>query len=352
MERPVLEVIDVNVGANVVPHEQFLRARNPRDFKPMPFNNPQQLPTTFQDARVAWRQSLRVKAQNLTLIEDNGIEPDVRVLPSELDLIPNTNQNSQLDRIADVLNRKAFTSGRKFMYFQATPSLEAQIAIGSAVEFQLDVQGLRRIQVLDSSNKEVASVQIPITSLLSRQQRSIRFDPKISNPRAERYELKAFDALGNQILTSYRFITFVVGPDRFLSVPATPLTLQTNATYAAIIDQTPSQGWRAEGSRLTIPNQYATSIDTSASFFFKASAKPVTVAINGKYATESGYDFLTVSYKDTAETKVLSRVSGNGTFPTPFTFTPKGDFSLSLQFTSDVEVSGEGITIESITVSA
>jgi hypothetical protein len=179
----------------------------------MPFNNARQLPTTHQDARVAWRQSLRVKAKNLTLIEDNGVEPDVRVLPTELDLIPNTNQNSQLDRIADVLNRRAFTSGRKFMYFQATPSLRADVSVGSAVEFQLDVQGLRRIQVLDASNKEVASLQVPITSLLSRQQRSIRFDSQVNAPRAERYEIKAFDALGNQILTTYRFITFVPRPE-------------------------------------------------------------------------------------------------------------------------------------------
>jgi hypothetical protein len=106
------------------------------------------------------------------------------------------------------------------------------------------------------------------------------------------------------------------------------------------------------GAQLTIPSQYAPSIDSSASYYFKAVSKPVNVAINGKYAVENSFDFLTISYKDTTGTRTLSRLSGNGTIAAPFTFTPQGDFTLTLQFTSDPEESGEGITIESISVSA
>jgi C-terminal processing protease CtpA/Prc len=99
-------------GANVVEHESFLFRSNPVDFISMPFSA--RLPNARQDLRVAWRQSIRVKAKNNTLIEDNGITPDELYRLNELDLIPNTGVNSQYDRIADSLNRKALVSGRKF----------------------------------------------------------------------------------------------------------------------------------------------------------------------------------------------------------------------------------------------
>jgi hypothetical protein len=318
----------------------------------MPFNNPEQLRTGAQDARVAWRQSIRVKRKNNTLIEDNGVPTDIRVLPTELDIIPNTQLNSQLDRIADNLNQKAVSSGRRSMYFQTTPSFDASVTIGTAVEFQLDIQGLKRIQVLDIGKNQVAFLEVTNNQLMRRQQRSIRFPLTATQTGIVRYEIIAFDNFGKQILTTFRFIDVVPPRSSFATLSAQPMLLDARSTNLFITERgTTTAGWKKEGTKLVISPQYEINLDSTASFYMTSTNTPVAVTITGQYASEETFDFLTLSYKDARNSTELFKVSGKGQLNQSFTFSPQGDFVIDVKFTSDGAVSDDGVTIDSVQIS-
>ncbi|KAI8904316.1 ClpP/crotonase-like domain-containing protein [Gorgonomyces haynaldii] len=90
-------------GANVVSYNDFLSIAvltTPNPFPDVPFSAV--MPNARQDFTVAWRQMVRIGANNGKVIEDFGVSADVVVRPGMSDIL-NSNSKTQWDRIASRL---------------------------------------------------------------------------------------------------------------------------------------------------------------------------------------------------------------------------------------------------------
>jgi hypothetical protein len=86
-----VEVLNINIGdANLVEWGSFLSLASPQYFPMPPYytNQSETESTATPDARVGWRDTIRV-GKNIELpIEDLGIKSEMIVRPTRLDLQP------------------------------------------------------------------------------------------------------------------------------------------------------------------------------------------------------------------------------------------------------------------------
>jgi hypothetical protein len=325
-----------------------------------------------QDARVSWRQIVRVKKNAGKLIEDNGIEAEKIYRPVQADLQPNTSSNSQYDRIADDLSRQALLSGKKFMYFLTTPDLFTRGQLGVAASFDFELQGLRRVEITDENGVKRGELTVGPFDLLRRTQRQIRFAPGVTEPSLVQYNIKAFDALGRQQMNTFRSIRFFPNTVDFLQVRAgtSEKVAFGQVKYAAQFDSKPIRegklGWNVVDGKLRLGDgqQYRDDVDTSITFFVNSALPTFKVAVKATYQTEVDYDFVQIGFVSRGQTTQFltsvnggsgarqDGISGQGVIDQTFTVTATGEVEVFIRFVSDGAVTDVGATIESLTISA
>ncbi|KAJ3336539.1 hypothetical protein HDU91_001750, partial [Kappamyces sp. JEL0680] len=148
-------------GANVQEYSSFFTLADPLDFPPMPYST---YTLARQDARIGWRQTLRVGPKyDGVLIEDLGVVADYTFRPSVADVLPGATSSSQYDAIADVLSLEWSTSDFLVQPVQQPPP---SVMIGSPLTFVFELMGVKEVQAFDSQGLALGSpIVIPDTSL-------------------------------------------------------------------------------------------------------------------------------------------------------------------------------------------
>ena len=306
-------------GANVVEYGDFLSVVASEYFPKFP--NADISESGPLNARVSWRQSIRVGTNYGGIIEDDGIVADVQMIrPSELDLIPGTTSNSQYDFISDQLRKIGKKNGKYGRYFQATPESFAEFNLGQPLVFNVDVKGVSKIQIFDSSNQPVGTPLV-LTEKEKRQQRQIRVDPKLDRASYKTYQIRGYDESNAMIFTTSRTI-------RFLPSPATHLNISNKGNMTLDLNNGPEMaqydlhtprglGFVANGTDMQVGGtgaNYANNVDTQRSFFINCQDGGFNVHVRGVYDTELKFDYLHVGYKqDTKVVEFLKTPSGNST---------------------------------------
>jgi hypothetical protein len=323
-------------GANVVTLNGYLFPANDVDFTRMPFYR--ELGSSLaQDARVAWRQTIRVKKNDMVLIEDNGVPTEQIVRPTRLDLIPTAEGNSQFDRIADDLKSGGFFSGKSFMYLSVDPAND-QYAFPGAINFDFETQGIRRIEV--TKDREVlGELQVNLLQIAKRQNRQIRFDPKITDVAVYKFTIKGYDVWNNLVFSTNRFVNGLPPLSNFLAIKAgasLPLQLDESSIYGYQIEKgAPGRKWtkNADGSIQIV--DYIDDVNNQMSYFLDNSGKSLKVSVDADYVTEEDYDFLIFAYRVGNEVKELKRFSGTGKVAEEFEVPATGQIELMVSFFSD-----------------
>ncbi|KAJ3340454.1 hypothetical protein HDU91_000855, partial [Kappamyces sp. JEL0680] len=209
-------------GANVVTYSTYLQVANPLAFKPFPYvTKPDSTPL---EARVGWRQSVRVGTHDGGLIEDDGIAADANcgnVLPNTADLLAGSFSSTQYQVIADKLKAIGDKNGKNSLFFQATPDLFSESLLGVPSVFSLDIAGVSKVQVYTDGKPLGNGLTIPD---LKRQKIDYSFDPKFTQVAYKTLELRAFGAKNEDLFQTKRTV-------RYLPSKAGYLTLQDNTVY-------------------------------------------------------------------------------------------------------------------------
>jgi hypothetical protein len=207
--------------------------------------------------------------------------------------------------------------------------------------------------------------------LLKKQVRQIRFPSTATEPSITRYNIKAFDALGRQQITTYRTVRFLPSTINYLQImPGNniPLDFKTLPKYAAQYDDKiiKGLGWNLVNGTLRVGDgvQYKENVDTKISFFANTKATTVNIQVKATYESEENFDYLQIGFTKNSNTTHFLRstnsetgtpvdgVSGKGVIDQVFTAQVSGEFEIFARFISDGGVISVGATIESITVSA
>jgi hypothetical protein len=328
--------------------------------------------SAVQNARVGWRELIRVKKNNNVRIEDLGIAADKIFKPIQADLQPNTDSNSQYDRIAADLNRIAVTSGKKNLYFATNPAFVINGQLGDAASFDFDIRGLSRIEIIDENGSKKAELSVGASDLPKRQQRQIRFNPDIKEPTVVKYNIRAFDARGRQHMNTFRIVRFLPNSGDFLQIRADTVEKVAfgSAKYYAQFDakniREGKLGWNLVNGAYQVADgvQYQDNVESTLSYFVNSALPSFKVAVKASYETELDYDFIQIGYvRNGVTTQFLTSVnqetsapqngvSGKGVIDQTFTVTGTGTIEVFIRFISDAGVTDVGATIESITFSA
>jgi hypothetical protein len=323
-------------GANVVSVNGNLIFANKVDFTLMPFYL--ELGNTLaQDARIAWRQSIRVKKNDMVLIEDNGIPTEQIVRPTRLDLIPTAEGNSQFDRIADDLKSGGFFSGKSFMYLSVDPAND-QYASPGVFKFDIETQGIRRIEVT-KDGEVLGELQVDLLQIAKRQNRQISFDPKITDIAVYKFTIKGYDVKNNLVFSTNRFLNGLPPLSNFLTIQAgasLPLQLDESSTYGYQFEKGfPGRKWtkNPDGSIQIV--DYDDNVNNQMSYFLYNNGKSLKVSVDADYVTEEGVDFLIFAYRVGKEVKELTRFAGTGKVAEEFEIPATGQIELMVSFFSD-----------------
>jgi hypothetical protein len=321
-------------GANVVSVNGFLAPANTRDFTTMPFY--EQLDRIAQDARVAWRQTVRVKKNAGLLIEDFGVESDKIIRPSRLDLIPTAEGNSQFDRVADELSNGGLFGGKTRLQLQVNPSKQLFAGQG-VVTFDIETQGIKKIEVL-KGQELLAELQIGLLQLGQLQNRQIRFDPKITEVTQYKYTIKGYDVWNNLVFSTVRIINGLPPLSSYLNLKtgSQQLQLDESSGYAYQVEKgVTGRKWtkNAEGGIQIV--DYVDNVNNQMSYYLVSPSKSVSIQVEADYVTEFEYDFLIFGYRVGNDVVELKRFSGSGNVAETFTITPTAEFEFYIQFFSD-----------------
>lgn len=321
-----------------------------------------------QDARVSWRQSVRVGLHKGDLIEDDGISADVPFIrPTQLDLIPGSSSNSQYDFIADSLATIGSKNGQNGRYFLVTPEGSSTASIGLPLVFSFDIAKVAKVQIYKSGTALGSPL---VVGDQSRHTRQMQFDPKVTSAGTVVFEIRAYDSRGNDLFSTFRTFRFTPNPADFLQLTAKS-TLKVDLASGKEIAQfdlsgtTASNGFNANGTNLQIGNgiSYDNNLDTQRSFFISSSV-PFSAHVKATYSTEIGCDYFFIGYNNKSGTVQfltglntnvkppipIPAVSGNGTIDQTFSI-PAGDVEFFFRFTSDPAVSFSGVLITDLTFS-
>jgi hypothetical protein len=352
-------------GANVYEVKEFFGDVVPRFFPPFPYQ--QQLGEYSQDFSIPWRQTIRTGKNKGKLIEDAGVKADIVVRPTIADILPNSTTYSQYERIAEELNKQARASGKDSMYFRTLQDLRSDVAMGSKITFDLEIQGISRVVAYDDRQKELSSLSIKQSERSKKQSTKFSFDHRLKIGTIAYLNLKAFDASNRQLFTTNRIVRIIPQSKSFLKLAAgvsTAVNLK-GVPYAAQFDSSPGNGWTFRSGRLTIGDgkQYLNDVDSSLIYFVNT-AVPFKIAIDATYHTELDFDFFKVGYvKDGVTTQLLTSkvqdtdddqdgISGSGSLKQTFEIPAIGEVEIFVQFISDSLTTDVGATINSISFSA
>jgi hypothetical protein len=331
-----------------------------KSFPPFPYP---ELKNGKPDARIAWRQAVRVKEGNGFLIEDYGIETDFVVQPTLNDLLDIANSTTVYDVIADRLNFFSTILGKAGLNFKATPELQADFPLGSPIEMTLETSGIQNVAVFSSQGQRLTRLDVSNVTELTRRPLTFNFDaPK---PGIYRFQLQGYDPRGQSVFTTYR---------NFRIIPATRLPISSGITqldfvgnYSGVFDVRTrvGDGWNRNATSLRIGNgtQYKGNVDSTTSWFLlpPEGTMQLQVRLVAEYDTEAGYDFLSFGYADQfgvyqlligrdAEGGEVDAVSGKGTIDETYLINYEGNPELFIRFVSDPQTNGSGVHVKRLEV--
>jgi hypothetical protein len=343
-----------------VSYSNFLQLTDKKSFPPFPYP---ELKNWKPDARIAWRQAVRVKEGNGFLIEDYGIETDFVVQPTLNDLLDIANSTTVYDIIADRLNFFSNILGKVDLNFKATPELQADYLIGSPIEMTLETSGIQTVVVLSSQGQKLIQQDATNVTELTRRPLSFKFDAP--RPGIYRFQLQGYDRRGQSVFTTFRNFRIIPGVRRPISSGTTQLDFVGNYTGVFDVRTRLGDGWNRNATSLRIGNgtQYKGNVDSMMSWFLLPpdGTMQLQVHLVAEYDTEAGYDFLSFGYADQfgvyqlllgrdAEGGEVDAVSGKGLIDETFLINYEGNPELFIRFVSDPQTNGSGVNVKRLEV--
>lgn len=338
-------------GANVVEYTKFLQPAAPTYFKPFP--NSKFSDAAALDARIGWRQSIRVLKNLYLPIEDNGVTADVtKVLPTTQDLLDGSFSSTQFQVIADRLKDIGVQTGKNGMVFQTIPDLQSEASLGTPSSFKVNVAGIAKVQVF--SNGTALGESFTLASLAP-QTTTLSFDPKITKVGYQSFDIRGFNAAGKALFVTKRIGRYLPNKEDYISLAANTTLPVDLAKYGSIYNLVTSDGdgFVAGPAGLVVGGGiiYANGVNSQASFF-ATSATPFKVAFDITYDTEEGFDYVKIGYKTLGNAIVQlipgSGASGSGKITQSFDIPATGEVEVFVQFTSDNGEAMKGVTISSV----
>ncbi|KAI8799314.1 hypothetical protein BJ742DRAFT_846713 [Cladochytrium replicatum] len=323
---------------------------------------------TGQDARVGYRQYVRLLKNAGEFIEDRGIIADRgNVKLSIRDIQDNTGPlYENLDQIAGFLNTAVHRKGIYESKFSMSPIRAAAIFANSPSPFVLKIANFDSYKLFDKDTEQLI------------EEKSLGRSPGVDDATVKTLnidlpaEFLATPALraitvqawrdGVQYVETHRTIKIYPG-GKVSSFPFTwDFTSYPANNFAAIYTTgNPANGWNRQNGQLIIGNgvTYVNNLDTSAVLILAVptGAAQVSVQFSGQVNSESGYDFLNLSLFDPAADTTLAtffNVAGTGTLTTTRAASVAGKsvVGLNLRFTSDpAVVQGFGVKVTTFKVS-
>ena len=312
-----------------------------------------QLGEFTQAGRIAFRQSVRVKKNEGIIIEDFGIASDKIFRPVVADFLANSTTYTQYQRIAEDLNRQSVLSGKKFLYFRTVQDYTSEVEFGNGITFDLELQGMKRVVVHDEKDKELATLAISPSELVSKQTKKFNFEYTMEKPGNFKFNLKAFDAFGRQQISTIRYLSVLPNKKDYLQPTTNPIKVDLASKFVVAYDSAKTKvgnGWNVRDNTAVFGNgkQYENDSDSKLSFFINAS-KPLKINVDAVYQSEVDYDFLKIGYVKDGK-PVQDGVSGNGTVQQTFDIPVIGAIEFFIQFTADGGKTDVGVTLKSVTV--
>jgi hypothetical protein len=165
-------------GANVVQLNSYLAKAAPEYFSPnLPYIK------SLGDiagpgGSVGWRDGVRIKDAQGVPIEDIGIESHKIVRKRLSDLLGLT--NTQYDRIAADLYKTGLSNMKAFNEFVAEPQLMGNTDLDTGVKLDVEIKGIRRLEVYNLKKELVAEFYIDRSEFLKTANKTFGFKPKNS----------------------------------------------------------------------------------------------------------------------------------------------------------------------------
>lgn len=356
-------------GANVVEYTGFFATTLPDEFPAMPFVN--ELPSTHQDMRLAWRQGVRTGINKGRLIEDRGVISDSIVRPSFNDIVTETHV-TQWRRIARKLESIAISKGIENLYFITRPDLSIIVQVDSPIAFQLTCGGISSISMALGSESpfEVVIINDPSikTSL------NLTGNAQIIKPGFYTVNITGTSADGVELVSTNRFVQIVPAKKSWLLLKAESVwQLDSLDPAVAIfnIGDEANAGWFAidKGFQLGNGTNYNDNTNSVVTIFVNepsSVSKRIAISVLASFKTEIMYDFLSVGYKDSVgDHSLLSNltnkdtrcfidaqkgISGEGLLDEKYEFQVSGDFQIYIGFNSDGAKNEGTLLIKSLTV--
>jgi hypothetical protein len=329
-------------------------------FSTFPFKA--QLGSDEQSAGLAWRMGIRSGRNAGKLIEDFGVVADKIVRPYITDLLPNSTTYSQYERIATELNRVGGETGKNGLYFRINRvDLVSTFELGEKVEFDLEIQGMKKVAVFDERNTLVGELEVSDGELAQKQRRLLSFHYVPSIPSVGKFNIKSYDRNLKEQLSTFRYVQLVPKTADYLVITENRTIVNyENAKYFGIFNyiQTKARdGWNVSNGTAVVGDgkQYAGNTNSTLSFFVNSSSN-FKVSISASYQTEEGYDFLKVGYRIGNNTTQLLKsnegeqdgISGTGSVNQVFDVPGAGPLEVFIQFIADGSVNLVGATVDKI----
>ncbi|KAI8808148.1 hypothetical protein BJ742DRAFT_853811 [Cladochytrium replicatum] len=348
---------------------------------------------THQDARVGYRQYVRIFKNAGELIEDRGILADrgnnKLTQRSDSDIcfsqhifntgfaIRDVRDNlgplyENLEAIAGFLNTAVHRKG----IFESAFLLEPVRNIGvfvingsseGARTFDLKIANFDFVRFVDkSTDKAIQDVDLgrvpTVDDPIVKDMKLALPSALLESPGMKRITVQAFRD-GVQYVQTHRSVKVFPGPARRLFPYTWDFSLfpLNSAAYIFNFGNEDAVGWKLVNGVLQIGTSplYTDGVDTTVTFVVTAPpSSSILIGLSGSYQSELNFDFFTVSLTDVAtgdDFATLYRVSGSGQFPAEgITSTAYGDkavFAISLRFTSDSNrIAGFGAKITALKI--
>ncbi|KAI8808935.1 hypothetical protein BJ742DRAFT_255770 [Cladochytrium replicatum] len=325
---------------------------------------------TSQDARVGYRQYVRVLKNEGEIIEDRGIIADRgNNKLSQRDVRDNVGPlYENLEAIAGFLNTAAHRKGIFESEFLLTPVRSTGAVVGiETPAFDLKIANFDFIRLVDKSTgtaiQDIDLGRVPTVD--DPTVKNLKVDPPaalLSSPGVKQLTVQAFRD-GVQYVQTHRTLKVYPSP----GISSFPYTWDfsifpvNTATYIFNNGNSDEFGWKIVNGVLQIGTEslYVDGVDTTAVIVVTppAGATTIKIAVDGSYNSEATFDFLTISLTDlnnASDFEVLKKVSGEGSINESLTsssFQGKSVFAVSVQFTSDSGVvTGFGAKINSLKI--
>lgn len=346
-------------GANVLEYTGLLDKLYPEAFTSFPYQNKLEKESA-QTMTLAWRQMIR-NGGTEKYVEDIGIKSSHVFKPTIEDFFGKSNTQSQLSRIAEILHIQGQITGRRDMYFSATPTGLEDVNINGKSEFGIEVSGLDKISLKDGSGVEIGHTPASRTRLNQKEKLTLEPKEPASKIGMFRYEIQASRA-DQLYLKTYRTIRVIPSlEDRYHIAKnesfVWDFTIGNGTAVYNNFGLPDRDGWHIDEKnklRLGDGQSYAPRVQSIISWFFTVApdVRRMAFHITASYDTEEKADFFNCGYKDKKD-KVHwiydSGLSGSGMYNHHLDVWNVGTgFEAFCLFTSDDFLSGRGVAVSSI----